>query len=81
MNEDLPICLTRRVIFEKYREYPIVGYKGTSLLEVGYIFAPYIPVNLISEISELDFIPNVSIQSRYATTKVNANFYSVIHIG
>jgi len=61
-----PICGTTETV---------IGFKGTSLLEAGYIFAPYVPVFLQEE-----FQPRQSITSRYATREVNPNFYGRITV-
>jgi hypothetical protein len=52
-----------------------IGFKGTSFIEAGYIFAPYIPMVL-----EGEFEPRRSLASRYATKVVNSDFYSRITI-
>ena len=57
--------------------YPIV--KGQSFLEAGYIFAPYIPLQVTPNISE-DFTPSREIMSRYATRVVNNRFYGTISV-
>lgn len=45
----------------------------------GYIYAPYIPVNLTPQLGELNHVPpNEEIVSRYATREVNPNFYGEV---
>jgi len=35
----------RRLLVEKFKKLPpLIGYKGGTFMEAGYIFAPYIPL-------------------------------------
>jgi len=52
----------------------VIGFKGTTFLEPGYIYAPYIPMIVEPE----EFRPRRSLVSRYATKTVNNNFYGTI---
>jgi hypothetical protein len=54
-------------------------YKGRTTLEAGYIFAPYIPLQ-IQPIQTNDFTPSQEIRSRYATRVVNNRFYGSITV-
>ena len=54
-------------------------YRTKSSLEAGYIFAPYIPLQVTPNISE-DFTPSREIMSRYATRVVNNRFYGTISV-
>lgn len=54
----------------------ILGYKGNTLLEAGYIYESYIPV-----FTEEEFRPRQSIASRYARKIVNNNFYGIVTFG
>ena len=57
------------------------GIMGRKLLETGYIWSPYIPVQTEPIIIENeDFDPTDSILSRYATTTVNNRFYGHISV-
>lgn len=53
----------------------LLGLKGTSYTEVGYIFAPYLPLILTDNISEEIPINTLSITSRYAK-RINNGYYS-----
>jgi hypothetical protein len=53
----------------------LLGLKGTSYTEVGYIFAPYLPLISTHIISEETFINTLSITSRYARA-INNGYYS-----
>ena len=57
----------------------LIGYKGNSYMDIGYVYAPYIPAQLTPVISEFNsFVPKKTIQSRYAATKINTNYYGVV---
>ena len=54
---------------------------GSSILETGYIFAPYIPMQIAPPIiNENDFTPRKEIKSRYSNVQVNNNFYATIQL-
>lgn len=54
----------------------IIGHKGKSLLDTGYIYAPYIPMQLTPLILNPDnFAPVKGIMTRYAKKCVNNRFY------
>lgn len=59
----------------------ILGHKGNTFLEAGYIYAPYIPLQLTQTITDPnDFTPRKGIMTRYAKKMVNNRFYGVIYI-
>jgi len=59
----------------------ILGHKGNTFLEAGYIYAPYIPLQLTQTITDPnDFTPRKGIMTRYAKKMVNNRFYGVIII-
>jgi len=59
----------------------LLGHKGNTFLEAGYIYAPYIPLQLTQVITDPnDFTPRKGIMTRYAKKMVNNRFYGVIHI-
>jgi len=59
----------------------ILGHKGNTFLEAGYIYAPYIPLQLTQTITDPnDFTPRKGIMTRYAKKMVNNRFYAVIII-
>jgi len=56
-----------------------ISITGSTYLDTGYVFAPYIPAQLTPVISEFNsFVPKKTIQSRYAATKINTNYYGVV---
>jgi len=59
----------------------LLGHKGNTFLEAGYIYAPYIPLQLTQTIYDPnDFTPRKGIMTRYAKKMVNNRFYAVIFI-
>lgn len=75
---------SRYVVYkDPYLPAPIVliGHKGNTFLEAGYIYAPYIPLQLTQTIYDPnDFTPRKGIMTRYAKKMVNNRFYGVIII-
>lgn len=75
---------SRYVVYkDPYLPAPIVllGHKGNTFLEAGYIYAPYIPLQLTQTIYDAnDFTPRKGIMTRYAKKMVNNRFYGVIYI-
>ena len=54
---------------------------GGSILETGYVFAPYIPMQIVQPIiNENDFTPRKEMKSRYSNVQVNNNFYGTIQL-
>jgi hypothetical protein len=59
----------------------IMGHKGKSLLDTGYIYAPYIPMQLTPTIyNPTNFAPVKGILTRYAKKCVNNRFYGAIRV-
>ena len=59
----------------------IIGHKGKSLLDTGYIYAPYIPMQLTPTIyNPENFAPVKGILTRYAKKCVNNRFYGAIKV-
>jgi hypothetical protein len=57
----------------------IVGHKGDSLLDTGYIYAPYVPMQLTPVIyNPNNFAPVRGIMTRYAKKVVNNRYYGAI---
>lgn len=53
----------------------MVGYKGPSFLETGYVYCPYIPVYATPLVQLDDFISRKGIGTRYGSKLVNSKFY------
>ena len=59
----------------------LLGHKGTSLLDTGYIYAPYVPMQLTPTMyNPFTFAPVKGIMTRYAKKMVNNKFYGVIKV-
>jgi len=59
----------------------IIGHKGKSLLDTGYIYAPYIPMQLTPTIyNPENFAPVKGIMTRYAKKVVNNRFYGAVKV-
>jgi len=57
----------------------IMGHKGDSLLDTGYIYAPYVPMQLTPTIyNSSNFAPVKGIITRYAKKLVNGRYYGAI---
>jgi len=58
----------------------LTGHKGRTFLESGYIYAPYVPMQITTTICEdpNDFQPTEGMMTRYATTVVNNRFYGQV---
>jgi len=59
----------------------LLGHKGTSLLDTGYIYAPYVPLQLTPTMyNPFNFTPIKGIMTRYAKKMVNNRFYARITV-
>jgi hypothetical protein len=59
----------------------LLGHKGTSLLDTGYVYAPYVPLQLTPTMyNPFNFAPIKGIMTRYAKKMVNNRFYGLITI-
>lgn len=70
-----------RVVVDPYAPYwsLIMGHHGTSLLDTGYIYAPYVPMALTPTMyNPFNFAPIKGIMTRYAKKLVNNRYYGAI---
>jgi len=59
----------------------IIGHKGKSLLDTGYIYAPYVPMQLTPTMyNPFNFAPVKGIMTRYAKKMVNNRFYGHVRV-
>ena len=59
----------------------IIGHKGKSLLDTGYIYAPYVPMQLTPTIvNPMNFAPIKGIMTRYAKKVVNNRYYGHVRV-
>jgi hypothetical protein len=54
----------------------LMGYKGSTFLEAGYIYSPYIPLYTTPLIVLDDFIGRKGMASQYGKKTVNPRFYA-----
>ena len=59
----------------------VIGHKGKSLLDTGYIYAPYVPMQLTPTMyNPFNFAPVKGIMTRYAKKVVNNRFYGHVRV-
>ena len=59
----------------------IIGHKGKSLLDTGYIYAPYVPLQLTPTMySPFNFAPIKGIITRYAKKVVNNRYFGHVRV-
>jgi len=59
----------------------LMGHKGTSILDTGYIYAPYVPLQLTPTMyNPFNFTPIKGIMTRYAKKLVNNKYYALITV-
>ena len=61
------------------RNLCLVGRKGASFLESGYVYAPYVPLQVTPTIFNTeDFTPRKGVMTRYAKKMVRPDMYGVV---
>ena len=71
------------VIVDPYfpRNVILVGRKGGSFLESGYVYAPYVPLQVTPTIfGPEDFVPRKGVMTRYAKKMVRSDMYGIVII-
>ena len=59
----------------------LIGLKGNTFLESGYIYAPYVPLILTPVIySAEDFLPRRGIMTRAGKKMVRSDFYATVTV-
>jgi len=59
----------------------LLGHKGNSLLDTGYVYAPYVPLQLTPTMyNPFNFTPIKGIMTRYAKKMVNNRFYGKVTV-
>lgn len=59
----------------------LIGHKGKSLLDAGYIYAPYVPLQLTPTMyNPFNMTPIKGIMTRYAKKLVNNRYFGVIDV-
>ncbi len=63
------------------RNVMLVGRKGNSFLESGYVYAPYVPLQVTPTIfGTEDFVPRKGVMTRYAKKMVRPDMYGLVVI-
>jgi hypothetical protein len=61
------------------RNLLLVGRKGNSFLESGYVYAPYVPLQVTPTIfGTEDFVPRKGVMTRYAKKMVRPDMYGLV---
>jgi hypothetical protein len=61
------------------RNVILVGRKGNSFLESGYVYAPYVPLQTTPTIFGVeDFVPRKGVMTRYAKKMVRPDMYGLV---
>lgn len=61
------------------RNVVLVGRKGSSFLESGYVYAPYVPLQVTPTIFGVeDFVPRKGVMTRYAKKMVRPDLYGIV---
>ena len=57
----------------------LVGRKGSSFLESGYVYAPYVPLQMTPTVLAADdFTPRKGVMTRYAKQMVRSDMYGLV---
>jgi hypothetical protein len=61
------------------RNVVLVGRKGNSFLESGYVYAPYVPLQVTPTIFGVeDFVPRKGVMTRYGKKMVRPDMYGLV---
>ena len=61
------------------RNVLLVGRRGNSFLESGYVYAPYVPLQVTPTIfGQEDFVPRKGVMTRYAKKMVRPDMYGIV---
>jgi hypothetical protein len=61
------------------RNVVLVGRRGNSFLETGYVYAPYVPLQVTPTIFGIeDFVPRKGVMTRYAKKMVRPDMYGLV---
>tara|TARA_R110000824_G_scaffold89143_6_gene218823 strand:- start:451 stop:2220 length:1770 start_codon:yes stop_codon:yes gene_type:complete len=61
------------------RNLMLVGRRGNSFLESGYVYAPYVPLQVTPTIFGVeDFVPRKGVMTRYAKKMVRPDMYGLV---
>ena len=61
------------------RNVILVGRRGSGFLESGYVYAPYVPLQVTPTIfGTEDFVPRKGVMTRYAKKMVRPDMYGLV---
>jgi hypothetical protein len=61
------------------RNVLLVGRRGAQFLESGYVYAPYVPLQVTPTIFGVeDFVPRKGVMTRYAKKMVRPDMYGLV---
>jgi hypothetical protein len=61
------------------RNLLLVGRRGTQFLESGFVYAPYVPLQVTPTIfGTEDFVPRKGVMTRYAKKMVRPDMYGLV---
>ncbi len=61
------------------RNVILIGRKGSSFLESGFVYAPYVPLQVTPTIfGQEDFVPRKGVMTRYAKKMVRPDMYGLV---
>jgi len=77
--------LNNRFVVHKDPYFPsnkiLIGLKGSTFLESGYIYAPYVPLMVTPVVYQTeDFTPRKGIMCRYGKKVVRSDFYATVTV-
>ena len=59
----------------------LLGYKGSSFLDAGFVWAPYVPLQMTATfLDPQDFSFRKGMRTRYAKKMVRSEFYGVVTV-
>lgn len=58
----------------------LLGYKGTNLVDAGYVYAPYVPLYRTPTIYLDDMVGRIGLMSRYGKRVINKDFFTKVTI-
>lgn len=59
----------------------LMGYKGNSFFQTGYVYAPYQPLYTSPTIIDADMTPRKAVMTRFGRKVVSSDFYATVTIG
>jgi len=59
----------------------LIGFKGGSALETGYVYAPYVPLIVTQTVyAPEDFSPRRGVMTRFGKKMIRADFYGTVTV-